>query len=236
MKDLNNIKPDNKKILEVAKAAAEKAYLKEIEDYYTSWDSPFRKKIKTELDKIEFHWSLDLPNFLNKINEALKSEIDKIANNAIANTYIPLLSEATVGLDKNMNFSELLKLIIKELEPDTDEFDSYYVSVNKNDRHGWLNCDLTTDQNTYSFTLHTVLNNKNKYQLLSFPYSSNTDFTNKKMALIKDDVKIEMPYYSNISSDKVLMIFFKMMLSNTHITMDCDGFNEEMLPRETCHC
>lgn len=242
MESLEQPKIDIKLIQEKANAAAEKAYLKEIEEYYTSYSSPYRKLIETELKKQKFSYGMELPNVMAKINDALSKEVDIIANNAIANSYIPMVSDSLIGLDKEITLSYLLKKIIEELEPERDVFDEFTFSFekDKNPSYGWLNCFLYTSKSDYEFTLHTATTkegDKQKYQLLSFPFNKAKTGYNSNMTVYKEDIKIEMPFTPNILQDKVLNLFFKMMLSGSKITMDCDGFDEDMFPeREHCHC
>lgn len=240
METLEQPKIDVKLIQEAANKAAEKAYLKEIEDYYTSYSSPFRKLIKKELEKQELSYPLELPNILETLNDSLKQEVDLIANNAIANTYVPMIGSALVGLPKEMKLYDILKLVIQEIEPDREDFDDFEFSWNKHEKYEWLQCYLRTPKNTYDLTLHhsTFDGSDNKYRLLGFPYGTKSDtYAKQKMTVIKDDVKIEMPFTPNILNDKVLKICFKLMLGSTEIEMNCDGFDEGMFPEEDhCHC
>lgn len=241
MKTLEQPKIDVKKIQVSANAAAEKAYLKEIESYYTAYGSPYREMIQTELKKQDFKYNMELPDILGKINTALSEEVDRIANNAIAMSYIPMISDTMIGLDNEITLSFLLNKIISEIEPERDQFDEFHFSYNKNDRgYDWLNCELSTPDNNYEFTLHTANTEKGdqqKYQLLSFPSNKAKTGYGSNMVVYKDDVKIEMPFTPNILQDKVLKLFFKMMLNNSKITMNCDGFDEDMFPeRDHCHC
>lgn len=236
---LQNPKIDIKKIEEAANAAAEKAYLKEIEDYYTGYGSPYREMIQEGLKTQKFKYPLELPNILEKINSSLSAEVDKIANTAIANSYIPMVSDALVGMKKNLKLSELLKKVIEEIEPDEEETDDFSFSYTKDKNHGWLNCSLVVPNNFYEFTLHTVYEkgNEHKYQALGFPHNkSKSGYGNNTMKVYKDDIKIEMPFTPNILEDKVLRIFFKMMITNTFIELDVDDFQEDMFPERECFC
>lgn len=224
-------------IQERANAAAQEAYLQEIENFYTSYNSPYRKMIEEELKKQKFSFAMELPNILGKLNEALSKEVDKIANNAIASSYIPMINNALTGLDKEITLSYFLKEIIKELEPEREQFDEFIFEFQENDAHGWLNCILYTPESNYEFTLHTVYTKERqnqKYQLLSFPRNKQKTGYNSNMIIYKDDLKIEMPFTPNILQDKVLNLFFKMMISSSKITIDCDGFYDEMFPYFRC--
>ncbi len=233
--NLEQPKIDIKLIQEKANSAAEKAYLSAIEDYYTSYSSPYKEMIKEELKKQEFKWSMDLPNIMSRINKALSEEVDMIANNAIASSYIPIVSEALVGYKKQLKLSDILKDIVESTEPEEDVFDEFNLHISKSN-HGWLNLNLSIPESYYEITLHTA--SENKYQLLSMPSNSfKKGGSNKKMTIFKDDVKIELPFTENILHDKVINIFFKMMLGKCEIEIDCDNFTDDMFPEdEFCHC
>ena len=236
---IENPQIDVKKIQETANAAAEKAYLKEIEDYYTGYGSPYREMIKESLKKQELKRNLELPEILDKINSALKDEVDRIANNAIAASYIPMVSDALVGMEKHLKMSQFLKMIIEELNPDSDEVDDFSFSYERHSDHKWLNCELSTPDNHYEFTLHQVWTKgfEDKYQALMFPHNkAKSGYGNNTMKIYKDDVKIEMPFTPNILEDKVLKLFFKMMITNSYIDMDVRDFDEEWFPVNECHC
>ena len=235
MESLKQPKIDVEKIQEVANKAAEKAYLEEIEDYYTSYKSPYRKMIHAELEKQKFEWSMSLPDILEKINSSLSKQIDIIANNAIASSYIPMVNDALIGMDKNITMEYFLRVIIGELEPEQDQYDDFHFNYHKDGGYDWLNCELSTPDNCYEFTLHHK--EGNKYKLLSFPYNKYKTGYNSNMTIYKDDVKIEMPFTPGIIQDKVLKLFLKAMIGGSIIEMNCDSFNEDMFPEpEYCSC
>jgi len=245
MKNLEQPKVDIKVIKKRAKEAAEKAYLSEIDSYYTDYGSPYKKLIKAELEKQKFNFGMKLPDILSNIQKALSDEVDAIANRAIANTYIPMISDALVGLPKNITMTEFLKEVVEAIDPERDEFEDFSFSYNKHERHGWLTCELTTPESNYEFTLHTKNHygddkkegESQKYQLLSFPSNKYKKGYNSQMTVYKDDVKIEMPFTPNVLADKVLNLFFKLMLSNSAIDVDVSYFDEDIFPEdEHCHC
>ena len=126
-----------------------------------------------------------------------------------------------------------MKEIINELNPDRDVYDEFSFEYEKHDSYDWLSCVLYTPENNYEFTLHTARikeGEKQKYQLLSFPSNKHKTGYNSNMTIYKDDVKIEMPFTPNILHDKVLNLFFKMMISGSKITLDCDRFYDDMFP------
>jgi len=244
MENLEQPKIDKKEIQKRANEAANKAYLDEIERYYTGHNSPYKNMIQEELKKQDFKFNMKLPNILEKINDSLSQEIDKIANNAVTLSYIPMVSKVLVELeDKEPKMSWFLKEIIKETEPQREDYEEFDFSYEKNERYEWLNCQLTTPENYYEFTLHKKKyygkeEDKHKgkaYNLLSFPHNKFKTGYNSNMKVRKDNVEIEMPFTPNILQDKVLGIFFKLILNDGLIILDCENFQEDMFPEDD-HC
>jgi hypothetical protein len=248
MGNLEQPKINVEEIQEAANAAAKKAYLKAIEEYYTSYNSPYKKLIETELDKQKFSYSLELPDIMGQINKALSEEVDAIANTAIATSFIPKINKALRGLSKEINLSEVLKEIINELDLDTEDLDTdeyrFSYSRDRGGKYGWLDCTLETPDNLYEFILHndgSIFDDLKpikdyKYSLSSLP-SGSAMHEKKRMIVYKDDIKIEMPFTPGILSDVIMNVFFKLILGQCQITLDVDGFHEDMFPQEEdCHC
>jgi len=233
--EIQEPKIDQNKIQDAANEAAEKAFIKTIEGYYSGYDSPYKKALQEELKKQETTFSFTLPNVMAKINDALTNEVDAITNAAIAQSYIPMVSSALVGIDKDQNMSDLLKALVEDINPDSEEYEEFEFSYEENLAHEWLNCEITTDEGNYEFTLHKSYG-KSTYQLLSLPGETYQRVPQKTMTIWKDEVKIEMPFTSNILRDKVMMMFSRILLSRCEITMDCGGFDPDWIDRNECHC
>ena len=239
MKDLQII-IDQALIQKKANEAAEKAVLKEIKEYYTSYNSPFRKKIQEELQKQELSFAFDLPSILGNINEALKTEIQNIQNLAIANTYIPLINDVIRGFGKKITLTKILREIVDKLyDPEIHDVDEFQFSYKKSEKYSWLTCNLLTPSNHYEFTLYTVHESEKEeqllYQILSSPRNINVPY-NKKMNIVKDDVTLELPFDNNILNDEVLNLLFNIAIGKSHIIIDCDDFDEDWFIKDECHC
>jgi hypothetical protein len=75
-----------------ANEAAMNGAIKTIEEFYTKWDSPYRKMVQEALNKTtigEGIGGLELPDVVSLINNSLSKEIDHIANTALAKTWLP---------------------------------------------------------------------------------------------------------------------------------------------------
>lgn len=221
--------------------AAMKGALKSIEDFYTSYNSPFRKIIDAELAKTELHGNISLPDILGIINDSLTAEIDAIANTAIAQTFVPLVKRFLVRADKEMKFSEILSELVEIDRKKWDEnehvsFDDCDVEI-KESEHGWLDISVTIGE-TYRFTLHSDYDTRNapvkKYVMLSLPRKAYDD--EKNMVLSIDGAELKIPFASSVLRDEFALFSARIVLARTLITMDCRGFSEDMFPSDHCHC
>ncbi len=196
--------------------------MEEIQKFYTDYDSPYRLKIREELNKQKIPAIDPLPQIVTKIGDAFKDQIDEIVNVAIANSYVPKLRDLLRLYDKEVKMSFILQEIINALHATTNDMDNFSFSYEENQRFEWLACELKVAGEVYKFTLHK---NDNMYKLLSLGYGR---LAERDMELAKDDIRLTMPMQSNILNDEVNLILTKLLLGNTLIDMDCDDFEEEM--------
>lgn len=228
---------DMKVLQEKANEYAMKGAIESIKEYYSGYSSPFRKKIDEELKKQEIGWSLDLPDILALINESLKNEMSIIANNSIAQTYVPMVQKLLTRVDKEVNFSEILKEFIECVEP--EHMDDCEVTVNENASYGWLNVSIEHERRSYQLTLHKYRDVKKgeqqKYHILRLPYNSYNDSKKDKMIFEMHGGKLEMPFERDVLSDKFLSYLASLIICDSAITMDTKNFDEGMFP-ERCHC
>jgi hypothetical protein len=228
---------DMKVLQEKANEYAMKGAIESIKEYYSGWDSPFRKKIDEELKKQAIGWSLDLPDILALINESLKNEMSVIANNSIAQTYIPMVQKLLTRADKEINFSQILKEFIECVEP--EHMDDCDLSVNENTSYGWLDVSIEHEKRSYQLTLHKNREVKKgevqKYHILRLPYNSYGDSGKDKMTFEMHGGKLDMPFERDVLSDKFLSYIASLIICDSSITMDTKYFDESMFP-ERCHC
>jgi len=242
---MNLIEPkiDKNKLEKAIKEAQEKAYLEVINNFYTGYDSPYKHAIHEKLKETCLNIHIELPDILGKINEQLTHAIDNIANKAIANTYVPLIDNAFGLYPKNIKFSKILKNMIIETEGTLNLIDDYVINIEKNVKYDWYNVKITTPDNNYEVTFHKYKWNltdaekecKNPLvQLLGMPDRIQHGYK-QKMTLYKDDIRLELPFTTNILNDKILNILFRLSLSSSVIELDVDSFDEDMFPRaELC--
>lgn len=220
---------------EKANEYAMKGCIESIKEYYSGYNSPFRKKIDEELKKQELSWALNLPDILGILNDSLSKEIDIIANTAISHTYIPMVKKILIRANPEVTFTDILKEFIECVEPEYSE--DCEVSIENESKYGWLNIEITHKEHTYEMTFHEDSDSKKtenkKYQLLSLPRNS---FNYKdKMNISFDNTKIEVPFSRDILKDKFTSYLATLVIANSKITMDTRSFDDDMFP-ERCHC
>lgn len=220
-----------------AAEAAMKGAIASIDEFYTGYNSPFRKAVEEELQKQKFGHFMQLPDVIAMINESLTKEIDAISNAAVAKTFVPMVSKFLTREEKELNFSDILKEFINTVE--SNDQDDYSISLKENKSHGWITIYLTGKDKSYNFTLHTVDGykkdvEKRKYQILTLP-TTDSDYRQghiKTMKVSIDGATLEMPFTTDILKDNFMSFIARLILVNTHIELDCEEFIDHMFESE----
>lgn len=217
--------------------AAMKGALKTIEEYYTAWDSPFKKHIAEELNKAPIGHGIELPDIIGLINQSLVAQIDQIANTAVAQTFVPLVSKFLTRVDPEVPFSQILKEFIALFEYEDVEPYDFSINIDEDSEWGWLTIKLSCKKVEHHFTLHKN-ENKDKltektYSALSLPYSTGTAY--HKMKIKVEGAELEMPFTPDILRDDFISFIARLVISKSIIKMDVTDFDEDLFP-ERCHC
>ncbi|HNK91295.1 MAG TPA: hypothetical protein PKN63_12125 [Chitinophagales bacterium] len=224
----------SKKVKEFAMEGA----LKSIKEYYTGYNSPFMKSINEELSKMKIGTGIELPDIIALINDSLTKEIDIIANTAVSKSFIPLVQRFLTREEKEMKFSDILKSFIYEL--DIKEMDDCSVEIKEETKYDWLNITLYHNDDSYEICFHSDWESKKqgikKYQILSLPYDSKNNYKKTMKLNVGDNVSLELPFTEKVLQDKFISFVARLVIANTKITMDCSDFDEDMFPKEECHC
>lgn len=169
-----------------------------------------------------------IPHIMGLINEGLKAEVDRIANNAIAQSYLPMVTELLAGIQKELKLSEILQKLKEGVRYTYDG--CINVFIEKDSQHSWYNMKVEMDKACYSITLHEKHDKKGKYQILGMPYKKGSSRT---MRLYYDEHKcLELPMEMNVLHDEVALLCAKLLIANTEITIDVEG--EHYFDDEDC--
>lgn len=218
---------DSEIIQERASEFAMKGVIESIKEFYTGYNSPFKKAIEEELKKKSIPSNfLALPDIMALINQELVREIDAIANQAVAKSFIPLVSEFLSGVEKEVNFSNILKKLIKQLELDNPYECS--VQISKKD-YGDLDVRVEWKEESYRLTLYqdrySTKEGFIKYKFLNLPWSYETQ--RKTMKLQIGEATLEMPFTTSVLENPFLSYIARLIIAGSLITMDCEDFDEE---------
>lgn len=236
---MDNILPvlDMETIQAKANEFANKGAIESIKEYYSGYNSPFRKKIEEELKKIEVGTGIQLPDIIALINKSLSAEIDAIANEVVSQSFVPLVKKFLTHADAEMKFSDVLKEII--LISEIKDLEDCEIEITESS-YKWLDVVIMVKDKEYKVTLHedwdTRKDEKKKYQFLSLP-RADSDYGKKTMKLyLEDKVALELPFMPDVLKDPFNSFIARLVIGKTKITMDCREFDEDMLPEHECHC
>jgi hypothetical protein len=228
---------DTDTLRQKANEFAMKGAIKEIEEFYSGYGSPYRKALQEELQKQEIGHGLELPDIVALINEKLSNEIDVIANTAVAKTFVPMVSKLLTRVEKEITFSDILRQFIEDVGEKNPE--DYYVSVDKNYQFEWLNVKISCESKEYKLTLHECHETRNepvkKYWIGGLPWQWG-DSKQQTMKLTIDNAELELPFVKDVLSDDFTAYIARLIFCDSHITMDTTYFTDDMFPQDECHC
>lgn len=214
---------------EKANEAAMKGALAAIEDYYTGYESPFKKAIRDQIiSKESGNLRIDLPDVVSLLNDALAKEMDIIANKAVSKTFVPLVSELISRTPKQIKFSEFLAEFgrVHQIE----DIDSCSCYLKEDEYHGWINLELSFEGERYCITLHKDWDSRNKTtplrRILSMPHEYT--MSQKMNVSLDGGATLELPMVKSVFEDRFLKYIANLILNDTLIEMDCDDFEESM--------
>lgn len=240
---MNTIIPEiNTEELQIAaNKYAQEGAIKTIKDFYTGYNSPYIKALEQNLLNRGFDHAFTLPDVVANINEALSAEIDKIANAAVAKTFIPLVTKILTRADAEMKFSQILEKFIEHVrfeydsDQDSDDFD---VEVEKDDK-SFLRLVISNSDKRYEIGFYNEKTSKEEskdvYTIYSLP--KNHGKSNQTMKIAIDNATLELPFTPGILYDDFIAFIAGLVMAQTKITFDVMDFNDDMFPsRGHCHC
>ena len=219
---------DQEKLQQAANEFAMKGALETIKNYYTAWDSPYKKGIEESLKNKSMNIFFDLPDVLSVINEQLTKEIDQIANTAVLNTYIPMVKEFLVRVEGEIKFSDLLKEFV--CLTDNRPEHAYSIDISESE-YKWLDVTLKCLDKKYALTFHTAQDGK--YEILNLPFNyKNSARLTEYMEINSNNVNVKLPFTREVLSDRFVSFVARMIIAKTSIEMDVDDFPEEIFSED----
>ena len=225
-------------IQKAAQEAATKAALREIEDYYCGFDSPYRKQLREYLQKNASSTRLELPNFSELLSKSLSAEIENIVNKKCVESFAQEIRRAFSHLKEESDGTILLTTLAEDMMTYIDFDDSLYNnSFELEVRDGscsylkdvYVTINEDDEEKKYKFTL---MSNgcDGTYRVLSMPYTydDNDLYTaNKKITLKTENCTISFPMFSGVSNDHTLLVLARCIMFDAHIRIDQDFISKD---------
>jgi len=233
-----------KKANDYAQKGAEKA----LEDFYTGYDSPYKKALIENLQNKGIDANFNIPDIIGMLNDRLTQEIDIIANTAISKTFIPLVKEFLTREESEIKFSQILEKFIEhsEFKYDDDlDMDDYTVEkiedTGKSYRSSFFQYQISNGKIGYELRFYK---NGEGTTIMSLPYmlSENgkyyRNYESKQTMKISLDggASLELPFTKGILEDSFVSFIARLVIGNSKIIFDVTEFDEDMFPKDECNC
>lgn len=227
---------------------AQKGAEKVLEDFYTSYNSPYKKAIEENLKNKAVDNNFDIPDIIAVLNDKFSAEVDQIANTAIAKSFLPLVKNFLSREEAEVKFSSILEKFIETTgfknDDDLDE-DDYTVDKiednSKSYRSSFFQFQISNGKVGYELRFYK---NDNSTTIMSLPYILDDRGKYHRSHESKQTMKIsldggatlELPFTKGILEDEFVSYVARLVIGNNNIIFDTEDFNEDMFPRDHCHC
>lgn len=244
-KPVLNLEQIQQKANEYAQKGAEEM----LKEFYTGYDSPYKKAIKENLIGKGLDENFDIPDIVAVLNQKLSAEIDVIANTAIAKTFIPLVKEFLTREAVEVKFSQILEKFINCTDFEYSDIDVEDYTVNRVDREGRSSSLADT------FPVYQITNGKEGFEIhffrngdtltiMSLPqqleasgkYYREYERKDKMRISLDGGATLELPFMRGILDNDFMRYCARLIIGNTNVILDVEDFNDEMFPERRCHC
>lgn len=222
-------------IQKAAQEAATRAALREIEDYYCGFDSPYRKQLREYLHKNAPSTRLELPEFSELLSKSLSAEIENIVNKKCVESFAQEIRRAFSHLKEESDGTILLTTLVEDMMSSIDdpEHDSFKLEVRDGSYSYLKDVYVTINEDDvekkYKFTLMSN-GSDGTYSVLSMPYTydDNDLYTaNKKITLETEKCTVSFPMFSGVSNDHTLLVLARCIMFDAHIRIDQDYISKD---------
>lgn len=243
---LENISLDKELLEKTASELAHKAAVDVLKDFYTGYNSPFKKQLEEDFKSKVTSFHFQLPDIIATLNEKIAVEVDKIANTAIARTYLPLATKMLTKVEPEIKLSEFLTDFIKttsyeydhDLDTDDFEFSTELKWPDSNVLKDYYLATIYFPKKTYEFSVKVKQDQENrKYMVIQdLPYKNDSSHQQMELSLANGS-SLKMPFTKDVLRDPFIVELARYIMADAKIIFDVDGFSEEMFPdRNNCHC
>lgn len=169
----------NEEIQQAVNESARQGMLKQIEEFFTGYNSPFREKVKEYLSgQIPGNFSLDIAGCMALINEGLQAQVQEIAHKAIAQSYVPMVQQLLTKRFDQVTFSDIVNAFVNEYDTCNEGLCHAELVVNSCYRTEqlklWREDDGSDDDGiSYIITFNPIKTTdgekNNRYEILTMP-------------------------------------------------------------------
>ena len=229
---------DKSIIQKAAQEAATRAALREIEDYYCGFDSPYRKQLREYLQKNAPSTRLELPEFSEMLSKSLSAEIENIVNKKCVESFAQEIRRAFSHLKEESDGTILLTTLAEDMmtyiDFDDSEYDnSFELEVRDGSFNNLKDVYVTINEDDaekkYRFTLMPN-GSDGTYSVLSMPYTSDDNdlyTADKKITLKTEKCTVSFPMFSGVSNDHTLLVLARCIMFDAHIRIDQDYISKD---------
>lgn len=219
---------DMDEIQRKANEYALKGALECVKEYYTGYNSPFKKEIENQLKQMSPSFCFTMPEVMGVINESLSSQIDIIANEAIAKSYVPLVRQFLTRGEDIVKASDIVERYRKQHEYSDDPIE---IEMSKDERWGWYNMLLSCNGEECRLTLHEDSKDENGqqyYSMLGLPYDhKNGRYNNVMKVSLDEGASMEIPFTCGILHNDFLTYIANLVMFKKKIVIDKTYFEDD---------
>lgn len=232
---------DTKVLQEKANEYAQKGAEETMKEFYSGYSSPYRAAIREQLENKGIDSNFDIPDIVANINEELSNQVSKIANQAIAESFVPLVAEVLTREPVEVLFSDFLKKIVEHSNFAYNDLDpeDYLVEFLQNEE-SFTRINISFGENSYDigfFNFDKKLPFKEReWKLYSLPSVHDQHSTRTMKLSLEGGALLELPFVPNVLHDKVVAYCARILIGKSKIKFDTENFDEDMFPKDECHC
>ena len=243
--------------LEVLQQKANEYAMKGAEDalkeFYSSYNSPYKKAIEENLKNKGVDNNFDIPDIIAVLNEKFSQQVDEIANTAVAKTFIPMVKEFLTREDSEIKFSTILEKFIERTEFKYNDVDASDYTVERIDRYdsrsvlqnSFFEYQISNGKIGYELKFYKNTNKDNTHTtVMTIPYLLDERGTYNRGYEAKEKMKIsldggatlELPFVKGVLDDDFVSFVARLVIGENHIIFDVEDFDEDMFPNDHCNC
>lgn len=225
----------NEEIQQAVNESARQGMLKQIEEFFTGYNSPFQEKVKEYLsEQIPGDFRLDIAGCMALINEGLQAQVQEIAHKAIAQSYAPMVQQLLTKRFDQVTFSDIVNAFVNEYDICNEGLCHAELKQNSwGSEQLKLECE-DDDRISYSITFNPVKTSdgekNNRYEILSMPMPDQSwqEWPTVKCCFEREGTKCTMhlPLGNGVLRDSFFRFIANIVVFNIPVFKDRYHFDD----------